>query len=96
MDTAYFTDILKDELSLLGYEALYVESFDRPEGVALAFKRDKFQLAKNSKVVMNDLAQRTFKQCDLPLFDSAFLLAGLRHTVTNNLLVIGKRYLFTI
>ena len=90
MDTFYFTKILKEELSKLGYDGLFAEKcMGEPEGVALFFKSDKFHLEEMKSFHLNDLAAHTFKQTEIPKFTEVVLLATLRHKITNNLLVVG-------
>ena len=92
MDTPYFKEILSDEMSRMGYEGLFAPKClpGRPEGVAMFFKRVKFELEETKPVYVNEMAARTFKQGDFPKCEEVVLLAALRHKISNNLLVIGE------
>ena len=91
MDTSYFTKILKEELSKLGYDGHFAEKcMGKPEGVALFFKTDKFHLEETKSFHLNDLAALSFKQTEIPKFAEVVLLSTLRHKISNNLLLVGK------
>eukprot|EP00753_Platysulcus_tardus_P007563 PLAT15277.2.p1 GENE.PLAT15277.2~~PLAT15277.2.p1 ORF type:complete len:591 (+),score=217.38 PLAT15277.2:93-1775(+) len=45
-----------EQLSLLGYDALYLRRPRRRDGLALAFQRDKLQLIKSEEVLFDELA----------------------------------------
>jgi len=94
VDTSYFTETLKEELSKLGYDGHFAERcMGEPEGVALFFKRDKFHLEGMNSFHLNDLAARSFKQTEIPKFAEVVLLATLRHKTSNNLLVMGTTHI---
>lgn len=91
VDTPYFNEILKEELSELGYEGLFAECcMGIPEGAALFFKQDKFQLRETKSFHFNDLALHCFKQTQLPPICEVVLLAALRHKLSNAVLAVGK------
>lgn len=93
VDTPYFRDVLKEELSELGYEGLFAQKcLEIPEGVAVFFKQDKFHLEETKSFHLNDLAAWNFKQTPLPKVKEVLLLAALRHKISNNLLVVGKDF----
>ncbi|KAJ7331264.1 hypothetical protein OS493_020049 [Desmophyllum pertusum] len=94
VDTLYFSEILKEELSKLDYEGLFAQkSMGIPEGVALFFKRDKFHLEETKTFHLKDLAVHCFKQTATPKMREVALLAALRHKISNNLLVVGVTHL---
>lgn len=89
VDTSYFREILKGDLSELGYEGLFAEKcMGIPEGEALFFKKNKFHLQETKTVHLNDMAECTFKQAEIPQFWEVVLLATLRHKLSNSLLVL--------
>ena len=89
MDTAYFSETLKDELSFLGYESFFAEKWI-PEGVALAFRHDKFQLEQTETLYFKDLAEFNFKQQNVLEVNEVLLVAVLRHKISKHVLLIGK------
>lgn len=77
----------------MGYDGRFAEKcMGEPEGVALFFKRDKFHLEGTKTFHLNDLVARSFKHTEIPKFAEVVLLATLRHKISNNLLVVGKRF----
>ena len=93
MDPAYFTDILKEEMSFLGYEGLYLQKAEctgRKEGVALFYKQVKFDLENAKKFVINDIAADVLKRQECKEFGEVLILATLRHRSSGVVLVIGK------
>ena len=77
----------------MGYKGLFAAKFipGRPEGVAVFFKRDTFELEETKTVHVNDRAARTLKQGEFPsASEEVVLLAALRHKISDNLLVIGE------
>ncbi|KAL9959572.1 hypothetical protein ACROYT_G032903 [Oculina patagonica] len=94
VDTPYFSEILKEELSELRYEGLFAQKcMGTPEGVAVFFKQAKFHLEETKTVHLNDLVACTFKQTVLPKDKQVVLLAALRHKISNNLLVVGTTHI---
>lgn len=89
VDTSYFNEILKEELSELGYEGLFAKKcMGIPEGEALFFKKNKFYLQETKTVYLNDMAECTFQHTEIPLFWEVALLATLRHKLSDSLLVL--------
>ena len=65
-----------------------------PEGVALFYKQDMFQLKETKTFHMNDLAECTFKQTEIPQFKEVALFAALRHKLSNSILALCKSLYF--
>ena len=94
VDTSYFNEILKEELSELGYEGLFAKKcMGIPEGEALFFKKNKFYLQETKTVYLNDMAECTFQHTEIPLFWEVALLASLRHKLSDSLLVLCKLFI---
>lgn len=96
VDTSYFNEILKEELSELGYElqGLFAKKcMGIPEGEALFFKKNKFYLQETKTVYLNDMAECTFQHTEIPLFWEVALLATLRHKLSDSLLVLCKLFI---
>ena len=93
MDLPYFEDILEREMLDLGYQGLFVQKAPctgRQEGVALFYKRDKFDLKEARTLVINDIAADVLAQTEWKEFGEVLILAALQHRTSGVVLVIGK------
>lgn len=89
VDPPYFAGILKEEMSLLGYEGLFAQKSRFVEGVALFFKKDKFDLEESKTPVINEIAKDIFKVAESNKFGEALILAALRHKESNTMMLTG-------
>ncbi|CAH3163686.1 unnamed protein product [Porites evermanni] len=96
VDPPYFNDILKGEMSLLGYQGLFAQkdkSTGRLEGIALFYKHEKFDLQEARKMIINEIADEIMPQAECREFGEVVILATLRDKITKTLLVIGNTHI---
>lgn len=75
-------------MSRMGYQGMFAPKCKpgQPEGLAMFYKRDKFVLEETKTVHLNEQVPPSLKQSDAEIG----LLAALKHTISDNLLVIGE------
>ena len=92
MDPLYFAGILKEDMSLLGYEGLFTKKSHhtgRREGVALFFKQDKFDLEESKKLFIDEIATDILAEAEPKTFGEVLILAALRHKNSNTVMLTG-------
>ena len=93
VDTPYFTEILKEDMSFLGYKGMFAQKSQctgRKVGVALFFKQDKFELEESKTLVINEIAAGVFTEVESNKFGEVLILAALRHKNSNTMLLTGE------
>ena len=93
VDPAYFAGILEEVMLSLGYKGLFMHKSPctgRQEGVALFFKKDKFELEQSKTLVINDIASDASLEAECQKFGEVVIFAAVRHKITNVVLVTGK------
>ena len=74
----------------MGYKGLFA-SKRIPEGVALFFRSDMFEMKETKTVYVDDQAACVFsKHEEFPSLSEVVLLTALKHKSSSNLLVIGE------
>lgn len=77
-------------MSRMGYKGLFA-SKRIPEGVALFFRSDMFEMKETKTVYVDDQAACVFNKHDeFPSLSEVVLLTALKHKSSSNLLVIGE------
>ena len=92
MDPLYFAGILREDMSLLGYEGLFTKKSHhtgRQEGVALFFKQDKFDLEESKTLFIDEIATDILAEAEPKTFGEVFILAALRHKNSNTVVLTG-------
>lgn len=92
MDPPYFAGILSEDMSLLGYEGLFVKKSQhtgRQEGVALFYKQDKFDLEESKTLVIDEIATDILAEAESNKFGEVLLLAALRHKNSGTMVLTG-------
>ena len=85
-----FAGILREDMSLLGYEGLFAQKSRFEEGVALFFKKNKFDLEESKALVLDEIATDVFKVVESDKFGEALILAALRHKDSNTVVLTGS------
>lgn len=89
VDPPYFAGILREDMSLLGYDGLLAQKSRFKEGVALFFKKNKFDLQESKALVLDEIATDVFKVAESDKFGEALILAALRHDDSNTMVLTG-------
>ena len=76
-------------MSLLGYEGLFAQKTRFKEGVALFFKKEKFDLEESKTLVIDEIAADIWKVAESNKFGETLLLAALRHKDSNTVVLTG-------
>ncbi|KAJ7376379.1 hypothetical protein OS493_034900 [Desmophyllum pertusum] len=96
VDTPYFTEILKEDMSFLGYKGMFAQKSQctgRKVGVALFFKQDKFELEESKTLVINEIAAGVFTEVESNKFGEVLILAALRHKNSNTMLLTATTHI---
>lgn len=92
MDPLYFAGVLREDMSLLGYEGLFAKKAhytSRQEDVALFFKQDKFKLEESKTLFIDEIATDILADAEPKTFGEVLILAALRHKNSNTVVLTG-------
>ena len=87
VDPAYFAGILEEVMLSLGYKGLFMQKSPctgRQEGVALFFKKDKFELEQSKTLVINDIASDASLEAECQKFGEVAIFAAVRHKMSDH------------
>jgi len=96
VDPPYFAGILSEDMSLLGYEGLFVKKSQhtgRQEGVALFYKQDKFDLEESKTLVIDEIATDILAEAESNKFGEVLLLAALRHKNSGTMVLTATTHI---
>lgn len=99
MDPPYFAGILREDMSLLGYEGLFAKKSQhtgRQEGVALFFKQNKFDFEESKTIVIDEIAADVLVKAESNKFGEVLILAALKHKNSSNMVLTGTDLVYVI
>lgn len=96
VDPLYFAGVLREDMSLLGYEGLFAKKAhytSRQEGVALFFKQDKFKLEESKTLFIDEIATDILADAEPKTFGEVLILAALRHKNSNTVVLTATTHI---
>ncbi|KAJ7376381.1 hypothetical protein OS493_034902 [Desmophyllum pertusum] len=82
VDTPYFTEILKEDMSFLGYKGMFAQK-----------SQTSFELEESKTLVINEIAAGVFTEVESNKFGEVLILAALRHKNSNTMLLTATTHI---